>query len=81
MKSNAQGCMRMTSPPMARLAWGTPGGNGQDQWSHSWFLWQVHHGFTLQVGCSRHHCDAHASTTMITLSRPRSREYRHGITA
>jgi gamma-glutamyltranspeptidase/glutathione hydrolase len=30
------------------LAWGTPGGDGQDQWSLSWFLRHVHHGFTPQ---------------------------------
>lgn len=34
----------------ARLAFGTPGGDQQDQWQLIWFLRLVHHGFDLQQG-------------------------------
>ena len=33
-----------------RLAFGTPGGDQQDQWQLVWFLRMVHHGFDLQQG-------------------------------
>ncbi|QDL92691.1 gamma-glutamyltransferase family protein [Paroceanicella profunda] len=33
-----------------RLAFGTPGGDQQDQWQLIWFLRMVHHGFDLQQG-------------------------------
>jgi len=33
-----------------RLAFGTPGGDQQDQWQLIWFLRFVHHGFDLQEG-------------------------------
>ena len=33
-----------------RLAFGTPGGDQQDQWQLVWFLRTVHHGFDLQQG-------------------------------
>ncbi|MGR3621378.1 gamma-glutamyltransferase family protein [Pseudophaeobacter sp.] len=34
----------------ARLVFGTPGGDQQDQWQLIWFLRFVHHGFDLQAG-------------------------------
>lgn len=34
----------------ARLAFGTPGGDQQDQWNLIWFLRFVHHGLGLQQG-------------------------------
>jgi gamma-glutamyltranspeptidase/glutathione hydrolase len=34
----------------ARLAFGTPGGDQQDQWNLIWFLRFVHHGLGLQEG-------------------------------
>ena len=34
----------------ARIAFGTPGGDQQDQWQLIWFLRFVHHGFDLQQG-------------------------------
>ena len=34
----------------ARLVFGTPGGDQQDQWQLVWFLRFVHHGFDLQEG-------------------------------
>ena len=30
------------------MAFGTPGGDGQDQWSTQLFLHHVHHGMNLQ---------------------------------
>ncbi len=33
-----------------KLAFGTPGGDQQDQWQLVWFLRMVHHGFDLQQG-------------------------------
>lgn len=33
-----------------RLAFGTPGGDQQDQWQLIWFLRQVHHGMGVQQG-------------------------------
>jgi gamma-glutamyltranspeptidase/glutathione hydrolase len=30
------------------LAFGTPGGDNQDQWSLAWFLWLLHYGLDLQ---------------------------------
>ncbi|MBM3560602.1 MAG: gamma-glutamyltransferase family protein [Alphaproteobacteria bacterium] len=33
------------------LAWGTPGGDKQDQWALTAFLLHVHHGYDLQAAC------------------------------
>ncbi|SDE02050.1 gamma-glutamyltranspeptidase / glutathione hydrolase [Paracoccus isoporae] len=33
-----------------RIAFGTPGGDQQDQWQLIWFLRHVHHGFGMQQG-------------------------------
>jgi gamma-glutamyltranspeptidase/glutathione hydrolase len=55
------------------LAFGTPGGDQQDQWSLHTFLAHVHHGLDLQaaIDSPNHHTEALPSSFYPRINRPR----------
>jgi gamma-glutamyltranspeptidase/glutathione hydrolase len=54
------------------LAFGTPGGEGQDQWALTFFLRHVHHGLNLQeaIDAPAFHCDHWPSSFWPRGARP-----------